>query len=57
MKDIRTVLSRNRNSKGYMHGYQEYSLNKVLFRAMYKNGYAIGYTENHGIKESIFHII
>lgn len=57
MEDIRTGITMTRNSKGDMHGYQEYSLTKVLFRAMYKNGYSIGYTEYHAIKETIFHII
>ena len=57
MKDIIITSSINRNSKGDMHGYQEYSLTKVLFRAMYKNGYSIGYAEYHSINETIFHII
>jgi len=47
----------NINYKGDIHGYQEYSLTNVLFRAMYKNGYSIGYAEYHSIKETIFHII
>lgn len=57
MKDVGIILLMNKNSKGDMHGYQEYSLTKVLFRAMYKNGYSIGYVEYHSIKETIFHII
>ena len=56
MKDIIITSSINRNSKGDMHGYQEYSLTKVLFRAMYKNGYSIGYVEYHSIKETKFYI-
>lgn len=60
MKDIRTVVSINRNSKGELHGYQEsYSnlINSTLFRAKCKNGYTIGYAEYQLIKKTIFHII
>lgn len=60
MKDIRTVLSMNRNSKGQYHGYQEWysnSLTKVLYRGNFKNDIRIGYVEYHSIKKTIFLII
>jgi hypothetical protein len=47
----------NYNSKGEPHGHQQsFYVNKLLFRATYKNMKHVGYSEWHGMKETIFHI-
>ena len=48
---------RNHNKKGQTHGYQEgYYVNKLLFRATYKNMKHVGYSEWHGMKQTEFYI-
>ena len=45
----------NYNTKGKLHGYQEgYYLTKILYRATYKNNLHVGYSEWHGMQETIF---
>ena len=47
----------NYNSKGEPHGYQQsFYVNKLLFRATYKNMKYLGYREWHGMKQTEFYI-
>ena len=55
---MKTDIS-NYNTKGKLHGYQEgyYSTNnltKISYRATYKNNLHVGYSEWHGMQETIF---
>ena len=59
---MKTDIS-NYNSKGKLHGYQEgyylskiSYLTKISYRATYKNNLHVGYSEWHGMEETIFHI-
>lgn len=53
---------KNVNAKFQLHGYQEGYLNeisyltKISYRATYKNNEHVGYSEWHGMEETIFHI-
>jgi hypothetical protein len=48
---------KNYNSKGEPHGYQQsFHVNKLLFRATYKNMKYLGYREWHGMKQTEFYI-
>jgi hypothetical protein len=47
----------NYNDKGQLHGYQEgYNLTYISYRVTYKNNLHVGYSEWHGMEETIFHI-
>ncbi len=49
---------RNHNKKGQTHGYQEwYNIHGLSYRAIYKNNEHVGYSEWHGMEETIFFII
>ncbi len=51
-KEIKT-----KNNKGKIHGYREsYHLTKISYRSIYKNNQHVGYSEWHGIEETIFYI-
>ncbi len=53
MKDIMT-----KNSKGGLHGYQEYYYkNGLLSRFNCKNSVVVNYTESHGSKITRYYII
>ena len=48
----------NKNSKGYLHGYQEWYGNDdvLIIRGIAKNYETIGYQEWHRAKKTNFHI-
>ncbi len=52
-KNIRTY-----NTKGEYHGYQEWywKSDVLIFRGNWKNGNAVGYSDWHNIKETLYHI-
>jgi len=57
MKEIKQDIE-NRNTKGYLHGYQEQydTLNNLRVRCLAKNGLPVGYTEWQIDKETVFYI-
>ena len=51
------ITNRNYNSKGELHGYNQWSYGKCMIRGMYKHNQRIGYLEFHNVKRTRFFII
>jgi hypothetical protein len=57
-KDITIELRNTRNSKGQIHGYQEWytTSGKLCYRGEYNNGKVIAYHEFHGGIKTLIYI-